>query len=263
MIVLPGGGSPNDSYPYTYHAGMSGWYVYGVQVALNSHQKTYPIAEDGVIATDPAKSETIQCIIREQTNHHIKVDGILGPQTQRVICMAEITRAEKMHGVPVGLLYGLSLGESGFIFPAVSGPNWDGSYDAGGIQDNIPKSLLNSLTAWHAAFDLRLGCDETAAKLRRKFKDYFGMAGARTARLAWEAALVFHNWQTAADQMAAGTFDTWRYWAIDANGIERRYGVDDPAYWVISASRGRLQTGRQWRDDYVHRNAAYVTSWTS
>ena len=260
LISLPGGGKPSGAYRTAFGPGMSGWDVWALQVALNGHQQTFPIAEDGVIAADPKKSETIQCILREQGNHHLKVDGVCGPATQRAIALAEIKKAEAAHNVKPGLLHGLANGESSLLLVCVSGPNWNGSFDAGLIQDNITTSQAGDIAAWRKGFNPRVGCDETAAKLRKKFTDYKGKAGAKTDRAAWEAALVFHNWQSAADQMAAGTFDSWVYYAYNADGEGRWYGVDDDAYWVIAASRGRLSTGREWRDDYVRRNTIYC-SW--
>lgn len=256
IVELPGGGRPNPGYRYGYAKGMSGWDVYAVQRALNSHQKTFPIVEDGVFGP-----QTHECVLREQRNHGLLVDGVLGPASQAAICATEAKLAEVKHGIPVGLLRGLALGESGLIFAAVSGPNWNGSYDAGAIQENILVSELGSKAAWDRAFDLRWGFNDTGAKLRRQYDAYYGRPGCKTAKATWLTALTYHNWPAAAEKMAEGTFDTWRYVAVDANGNKRTYGVDDYTYWVVQASAGRLTTGRQWRDAYIQSKILFVKSW--
>lgn len=262
-VELPGGGRPNANFRRVFKAGISGWDVYALQVALNSHQKTFPIQEDGVIGPDPDKSETIQCILREQKNHHLTVDGIAGSATQAAICIIEARTAEQASRVPIGLLRGIGEGESGLYFAAVSGPNWNNSYDGGAIQENLTSSQIGSVSAWHRAFDLRWGFTDTGNKLRSKFDEYYGDPGAPTIKAGWYCAITYHNWPAAAEKMAAGQFDNWQYYAVDANGNGRYYGVDDPAYWVIAASGGRLSTARQWRDDYIVTKTAYVKNWTA
>lgn len=253
---LPGGGRPNSRFRYAFKKGMTGWEVWALQVALNSHQKTFPIVEDGIFGP-----QTEECVRREQKNHHIKVDGIIGPETQRRICMVESVNAEERTRVPGGLLYGLIEGESGFYFACVSGPNWNGSYDAGIIQENLGPSELGSVSNWRRGFNLRWGVDDTGTKLRRQYEAYIGDPGAKTHKDAWHCAITYHNWPAAADKMAAGQFDSWRYYAIGADGEGHYYGVDDTAYWVIQASGGRLTTARQWRDEYIRTKALYVTNW--
>lgn len=258
-LELPGGGRPNSSFRYAFKQGFSGWDVYAVQVSLNSHQKTFPITEDGIFGP-----QTHECVIREQTNHHLdKVDGVIGQKTQAKICEAEAKRAELAHRIPVGLELGLAQGESGLYFAAVSGPNWNNSYDAGGIQDNILSSELGSLAAWHRGFDLRHGFEETGKKLRAQYDSYFGKPGCQTIKGTWFTALTYHNWPAAADKMAKGQFDSWQYYAISSTGSGRYYGVDEEAWWVVQASGGRLKTARQWRDDYIASKIIYVKNWTA
>lgn len=255
-VVLPGGGRPNAGYRRSFGFEDFGWDVWALQVALNSHQKTFPITEDGLFG-----KQTRECVLREQRNHHQDVDGVIGPLTQAAICKTEAKLAEVNESLPLGLLYGISLGESGWQFAAVSGPNWNNSYDGGATQENLTDSQIDEVRWWRQAFDLRWGFADTGHKLRVQFDRYIGDPGAQTAKSAWYAAITYHNWPAAADKMAAGHFDFWQYYAVDANGVGRYYGVDDPAYWVKAASSGRLSTARQWRDDYIRGKIGFVKNW--
>ena len=255
-MELPGGGRPNSNYRYTFSEKMNGWDVYAFQVALNSHQASIKIAEDGFFGPI-----TKDAVVREQRNHHLADDGVAGPVTQDAIASAEARIAETAHMVPVGLLKGVAEGESGLQFAAVSGPNWNASYDAGITQDNLLADELTTLSKWSRAFNLRVSFGELAVKLRKQFDAYLGMAGAKTARDAWYCAVLYHNWPAAADKLASGQFDSWRYFAVDGSGVGRYYGVDEPAYWVIQASGGRLRTAREWKNAYIASKVMYVRAW--
>ncbi len=258
-LELPGGGRPNSNFRYAFKEGFNGWDVYAIQVALNSHQKTFPITEDGFFGP-----QTKECVLREQRNHHLAVvDGVIGQKTQIKICESEARLAETDNRIPIGLLLGLAQGESGLFFAAVSGPNWNNSYDAGAIQDNIEAAQLGSLSAWRKGFNLRVGFHETGLKLRTQYDGYYGDPGCKTIKDTWFTALTYHNWPAAADKMAKGEFDSWQYYAIGSDGAGHYYGVDDPAYWVVQASGGRLSTARQWRDDYIQSKIIYVKNWTA
>lgn len=256
-VELPGGGRPNSSFRYAFKKGMMGWDVYALQVALNSHQKTFPIVEDGIFGP-----QTHECVLREQKNHHVTVDGIIGPATQAIIARLEAKRAEGLMGVPTGLLHGLAVGESGLFFACVSGPNWNGSYDAGVIQDNLTASDIDEADKWHRGFDLRYGFETTGRMLASEYKTFRSRPGIQSDRAGWECALGNHNWPAAAAKVSYGVFDEWRYFAIDSTGVGRYYGVDDPAHWVIAASGGRLSTARQWWDAYIDSKTMFVTKWS-
>lgn len=256
-VALPGGGRPNANYRYAFAEKMNGWDVWAFQVALNSHQTTFKIAEDGFFGP-----VTRDAVIREQKNHHLTPDGVAGAITQNAIATAEAKRAEVAHAIPLGLLKGIAEGESGLQFAAVSGPNWNESYDAGITQDNLLIVELGNIAKWRHAFNLRISFEELAAKLRKQYDAYRGMPGASTSRDAWYCAILYHNWPAAAEKTAKGQFDSWRYFAVAADGTGRYYGVDDPAHWVITASGGRLRTAREWRDSYISSKIMYVKSWS-
>lgn len=255
-MELPGGGRPNANFRYAFAEKMNGWDVWAFQVALNSHQATTKIAEDGFFG--PITKDAVK---QEQGRHHLTVDGVAGPITQNVIATAEAKIAEVAHSIPVGLLKGIALGESGLFFAAVSGPNWNDSYDAGITQDNLTSGEQQTLSRWRYAFQLKPQFNDLGDKLRTQYDAYIGRPGAATPRDAWFCAILYHNWPAAADKTAAKQFDSWRYFAVDSTGVGRYYGVDEPAYWVIQASGGRLRTAREWRDAYVSSKTIYVKSW--
>lgn len=255
-VELPGGGRPNANYRYAFAEKMHGWDVWAFQVALNSHQKATQIKEDGFFG--PITADAVK---QEQGRHHLTQDGIAGAMTQNAIATAEAKTAEVAHAIPVGLLKGIAEGESGLQFAAVSGPNWNDSYDAGITQDNLLITELGDIDRWRNAFNLRVSFGELAAKLRKQYDAYFGLPGAATPRDAWHCAILYHNWPAAAEKLANRQFDSWRYFAVGADGVGRYYGVDEPAYWVIQASGGRLRTAREWKDSYISSKIMYVASW--
>jgi hypothetical protein len=70
------------------------------------------------------------------------------------------------------------------------------------------------------------------------------------ARRAWELAVLYHNWQTAADRLAAG------------KTIYLNPRMDTaPAQWILIASGGRLSTPQQWVQSYIDR-ATSLIDWT-
>ncbi len=256
-MELPGGGKPNANYRYAFAEKMNGWDVWAFQVALNSHQKATQIKEDGFFG--PVTKAAVQ---QEQARHHLDPDGVAGALTQNAIATTEAKTAESAHRIPLGLLKGIAEGESGLQFAAVSGPNWNDSFDAGITQDNLAPNELSHIDRWHHAFELPTQFGELGAKLRAQYDGYLGDPGCPNAKAAWFCAILYHNWPAAADKTAAKQFDAWRYFAVDSTGVGRYYGVDEPAYWVIQASGGRLRTAREWRNNYVSSKTMYVKSWT-
>ena len=255
---LPGGGRPNKNYRYGFQLGDTGWDVWAAQVALNSHQLTYKIAEDGWYGR-----QTEAAVKREQTNHHLAVvDGKLGPKTMAAIIKVEAFECEAVALTPPGLLLGVAQGESGLQFAAVGGPNWNNSYDAGVTQTNIVQSEIGLIGEWHAGFSVSTSLRNTGELLRSRYEGYKAKYPSDSAKTLWTSAILSYNWPAAADKRAAGTFDSWRYYAIGADGLGHYYGVDDLAHWVVQASGGRLQTARQWCEDYIATKSIYVTKWS-
>jgi peptidoglycan hydrolase-like protein with peptidoglycan-binding domain len=106
--------APTEFYRRAFKKGMQGWEVAALQIALNSHSSR-DVAVDGVFG--PLLEALV---VQEQKNHHLIVDGVLGVATQRAILTVEAHAAEKAHSLPVGLLVGLTEGESGYVIPAAS-----------------------------------------------------------------------------------------------------------------------------------------------
>jgi hypothetical protein len=176
---------------------------------------------------------------------------------------------EKREGLPAGAMDALYAAESdrgrnagkssaGALGPFQFMPDTGREYGLNSIEDNILAGEVSSTAAWHNAFDIRHSVLKTAAELRAFYDNW---AGSAPPERIWKAALLNHNFPAAASRWVQGTFSAWQYVAYDANGVKRTYGVDDPAYWVITASGGRLGTCRQWCEQYIERNSIFVTSW--
>ncbi len=68
-------------------------------------------------------------------------------------------------------------------------------------------------------------------------------------RYAWQLAVLFHNWEYAADNLAS------------IGSIFKDPSQDtQPAVWVQQASGGSMSTPREWVIAYILRSTAY-TSW--
>lgn len=227
-----------------------GWDVAALQIGLNSHRST-KLVVDGVYG------KASEAAVRsEQEQHKLTVDGICGQATQTAICLFEANRAEAGHGLPGGMLRGLIEGESGFYFATTTGLYVrNNTRDLGVVQRNTP---MGDQALIHSAFAVRTQIDRTAKDLRLKHDEFFGRPGCKTHRAAWENAVLFHNWQSAAYQIAAGTFDTWRYIAADRNGVKRSYHVDEPADWIIDIGVEGVETAREWVGFYVRTKTTYV-----
>ena len=191
--------------------------------------------------------------------HHLTKDGVAGALTQNAIATAEAKTAEVTHSIPVGLFKGVAEGESGSVHRGQR-PELERGADAGITQDNLIGEL-GVIARWRNAFDLRVSFTDLAAKLRKQYDLYHGSPGAVTARDAWFCAIPLHNWPAAPrrPRTASSTRALLR-------GRLRRHGPllrrrDEPAYWVIQASGGRLRTACEWRDSYVSSKVMYVKSW--
>ena len=207
-VELPGGGRPNANYRYAFAEKMHGWDVWAFQVALNSHQKATQIKEDGFFGPITANA-----VKQEQGRHHLTKDGVAGAMTQNAIATAEAKTAEVTHSIPVGLLKGVAEGESGLQFAAVSGPNWNDSYDAGITQDNLLIGELGDIDRWRNAFDLRVSFT-TWRQLRKQYDALPRLArrGHGARRLVLRDPLP--QLARRAEKTANRQFDTWRYFAV-------------------------------------------------
>lgn len=236
---------PDRHFRYAFKRGMSGWDVQALQIALNSHQKTFPITEDGIFGP-----QTEECIKREQANHHLTVDGIIGPITQSIICSVECRAADKLQRCAPGLSISIVLAESSAFFACVSGPNGNGSFDAGVTQDNLTSAELMMAAKWHYAFTLSGSISDMAAKMRRQKDIFAGRPAVNTNKYAWELAALYHNWESAAENMSYG-YGPYKEAA-------RNDRTED---WIVTATDGRLSTPNQWAAEQIRTKTMYVTEW--
>jgi hypothetical protein len=117
------------------------------------------------------------------------------------------------------------------------------------LQFNVTN--LTSHTAWKHAFSVDERCLQTAQKLRTQKDDFYGKPGARTHRRAWELAVLYHNWPTAAINMAAG-----------GGPYKEKARNTRAEQWIIDASGGALRTPNEWVEEYIRSKTLYVRNWT-
>jgi hypothetical protein len=240
--------APTEFYRRAFKKGMQGWEVAALQIALNSHSSR-DVAVDGVFG--PLLEALV---VQEQKNHHLIVDGVLGVATQRAILTVEAHAAEKAHSLPVGLLVGLTEGESGYVIPAASSKYPNGTRDVGPLQRNVP---VTDQLAIKSAYDLDHTYNSTAQELSTKTLSFVGMPGAKTTRRAIELAVLNHNWPAAAQQLARDTAGSWTY-SVTESGVKKRYRFDEPAPWIKAIGAKGIETGEQWCDFYVSSKLVYV-----
>lgn len=242
---------PNERYRRAFKEGMVGWDVQALQIGLNSHQRTLPVTEDGHFGP-----QTRECVLREQRNHHLTQDGIAGLLTQRAIAVAEANAAEATHRVAKGLTVGIIEGESGYAFAATT-PKYTsgtaaGSRDVGLVQKNLSERQLQDQEVISAAFRVRDLVRELAGALRSRHNSYFGRPGASTHKRAWELAVLYHNWPSAAVNMSQGHGPY-----LDSARNDR------DEQWIIDIGVPGVRTPNQWVAHYIQSKTMYVTDWPS
>lgn len=237
---------PTSSYRRAFKRGMTGWDVGALQVGLNSLRP-----ERAELTIDGDFGELTQRrVVAEQKAYGLEQDGVAGLMTQRAMLLDIARQAQVSFNVIPGLLKGLIEGEAGYMLAATTALYGNGTRDLGAVQRN---TLMDEQPAVRAAFFIRDQIIKTARDIRNQHDAYVGDRGIPTDRKAWETAILYHNWQAAATQIAAGTFDGWRY-------VSRKvqYGVDDPAPWIIEIGVSGVSTGRQWCKHYIESKTLYV-----
>lgn len=253
--------APAKTYRYVLKNGQSGHEILALQGLLNDLARE-GLAEDGAFGP-----RTEKAVKAWQSRAGLTVDGIAGSATQKSITLSAIHVAEADNRLPVDLTRGVVEGESGNYVGAVSWSGTSNSYgvDCGLIQTRVTTqidggSVYVSPESWRRAFCL--SSLERAAKAFRDRKDrYYGLVGATNHKRAWELAVLAHNWPAAAERHAKGTFDSWRYTALDSNGVKRSYGVDEPAYWITRLGVQNVSTARQWCNHYIDSKLNYVKTY--
>lgn len=232
MLIEPEPNSWGDGRPY--RRGDHAWPVVALQSNLNTLGNRLVLDGDFGPATDKVARAF-------QAHRDLKVDGVIGPASQQVLCVELATPAARRYSLPTGLARGILENESGYALSAYTEHPSDSGFDLGAWQDSY--TWPGSQTQYQRSLNVSAMAFATCEKLRLAY-DRYRAAGA-ASRLAWECAALYHNWPAAADRMSKGLGPV-------------ATGSDDPAGWVQRASGGRLHTPREWADAYVAATTRHV-----
>lgn len=227
MLIEPAANSWGDG-RRSYKRGDTHWAVIALQSNLNTLGNRLALDGDFGPATDKVARAF-------QSHRDLKVDGVIGPASQQVLCVELATPAARRYSLPSGLARGILENESGFMLAAWTEHPSDAGFDLGAWQDSY--TWPGSQTQYERSLNVSAMAFATCEKLRLVY-DRYRSSGGTASRLAWECAALYHNWPAAADRMAKGL-------------APLRAGSDDPAAWVEAASGGRLHTPREWANAYV------------
>jgi hypothetical protein len=251
---------PTSEYRSVFKLGMpDGWDIQTIQIAINSFISSgiALLVEDGSYGSlTDARVRSMQKILG------IKVDGIVGQQTQIALCDQECIRYE-VHVTPRGLLRGICHGESGCIIPTTSVLYTNKTRDYGPLQDNIKEPTQTQL---REAYSPGIQAKRVGKEIRNQQSIYFGQPGAISVEKSWRLAVLHYNWPAASDQIAAGHGNTWTY-AEYINGP--RYSLADNAPWINRVGKATQGwSGWRWCESYINTKVIgpdplhpYVTSW--
>jgi hypothetical protein len=221
-------------------------------------QTNFDLVADGIWGP-----KTDAAVMAFQKDQNLTIDGVAGPVTQRALCLVRSSGATTQYKIPDGLLQGIIEGESSYFIPCVQPSS--GGYDIGAYQEHLRWNDQNDANVQHA-LTVSASADDTASSLRAQKDKYVNQAGvtkwgSRANYHAWRYAILYHNWQAAADHFAAGDIDTWVYYAKDNSGVSRPYHMSDPADWIINIGVAGVSTGYEWAGHYVNTKIQYVTNW--
>lgn len=236
MLIVPEGtGWGDGSRPF--RRGDWGWPVVALQINLNRFGNQ--LEPDGDLG--PA-TETVARAF--QAHRGLRVDGVIGPQSQQRMCLDLAGGAVRRYALPDGLARGLMENESGFMVAAYTTHPSDAGFDLGAWQDSY--EWPGTQAAYRDSLDVHVTSHKVIGGLRATYDRY--RSGGASARLGWECAALSHNWPVGADRVARGLGPTVR--------------PDEPAGWVERASGGRLHTPREWAESYIA-NATRHVDWAS
>jgi hypothetical protein len=247
---------PNEFFRTSLKIGMSGWDVATLQIALDDADAA-DLAVDGEFG---AATQTAVKVVQSKLN--ATPDGIAGPETMSKVCVAA-SRSAQAGLCPHDLLKGLVLGESSGIIPETTPIYSNGSRDYGAWQRNELNPTQERLRACYGPLTQARIAAKLLADAQHRFvtEPYCRESSRGAAECSWRLAVLFWNWETAAEAIAEGRGSTWRY--QDSDG--RLIGLADPAKWVeaIGAHHaGKLiETGWEWATFYIDAKVVYVSSW--
>jgi hypothetical protein len=226
---------PSKTYSTVLKNGMANHSVWAFQLNL---KRKYDIVSDGVFG-----DATESIVRRFQTLKNLKVDGVAGIVTQRALALELIERTEgQFRTIPIGMLKGISEGESGWAVGAV---NWSvgGGVDCGWMQRRV-YFADDSDAMFAQAFD---GYTQFVrfAKECQDLHDQFRRIGYVSDKRAWQLVILNHNWPAGADTLARGRTLSTSY-----------------ASWVANIGVPGVTTPAQWADSYINSKDMYIEDWT-
>ena len=192
-----------------------------------------------------------------QTEQKLEVDGIAGGQTQKALCLKESREASGDHDLPTGMLKSVIESETSYCVAAFTSHPTDPGIDLGAYQASSGKNPAPSQGFIRNAYTVSYQAEIIAAQARTNYERYVNAKYVDTQRRAWELAVLYWNWQLAADNLAF-------YGTIYKDGR----ATNVPAEWVEKASRAcdtcpsAYHTEDEWVAMQIERKTTYV-DWSS
>jgi hypothetical protein len=135
---------------------------------------------------------TADKVLDAQTRLRVKADAVVGPATMRALLLDLIQETSRLRSVPVDVLGGLLVFESG-LDPAAVGTN---GYDSGVAQINL--AVHHASVTLEQALSPVYAVDWAATNVRSAYDRFNG----RTTADPWDIAVAWHNSPVAATAWA-------------------------------------------------------------
>jgi hypothetical protein len=223
-----------------------------IQMNLLGFRPKLPV--DGVFG-----GKTDRAVRDYQSKHNLVRDGIAGLATQESIVVTTARPLTSEYDLPKGMLKSIAFNESSFQITNAAPHAKDGGWDAGPYARSSGGTfgeLAWYESAFNAAASARWTADN-AVKTRTKMTDPVDsrylqeLAFGDVERFRWMLTILAHNWP--------GNYTTGYGGAIGICKHGRASDDDDaPAEWIVEATRGALQTPRQWVVNYIAKATTFV-----
>jgi hypothetical protein len=178
------------------------------------------------------------------------VDGIAGGATQKELVLKLSKGASGEHDLPQGMLASICESETSFCIAAFTFHPSDSGIDLGSYQASSGTNPHPNQDWIKKAYDIELQAGIVATQARGRYEKYINAAHVDTQRRAWELAVLYWNWQTAAENLA------------NLGRIYKTKPSDVPEAWIETATGGRLHTADEWVAMQIERKTVYV-DWSS
>lgn len=219
---------PSGGYRYrTLRMGDGGWDVVALQYALGLKAPNGHFGET-----------TLSRVIAAQRRLHLTDDGLVGPLTQRELCLEILWPLQLQYGTPRGLSRGMIEGESGYLLGNQSITyvrNGVLRADLGACQLSTP---LHDEDAIRRALDPHHSISRLVHRLR-------GGGASPGEPYGFDD---FHG------RPAVGTNNRKAWWLACA-------GWNAPAYAVDGSFARASDFEQAWMDRYVHSKFGYAEAW--